>query len=421
MIQTIDLQSGVTLRCYKDRRFKQGCLSFQLVRPMEKAEAAMNALIPAVLLRGTVQRPDLRAITLHLDDLYGASVGALVRRVGDYQTTGLYCSFMEDRYAMEGDEILAPMVDFLRELLQELVLENGGFCEEFVRSEKKNLISTIESELNDKRAYAAARLLKSMCSADSFGIPRLGEKEWVEKIDARALYEHYRHILRESRIEMFYVGTAEPSRIADLAEKLLEGIQRNYVNLPSQMPFQDAGGQQVCEEMQITQSKLCMGFVTPITNRSEDFAAMQLLNAIFGAGMTSKLFIKVREKMSLCYSIGSGYYGSKGIITVSAGIDAHQEETVRREILRQLDACKEGNITMEELTAAREAVLSGLQTVHDSPGAIEGYHATAALSGLLYTLDEYREAIAGATLEDVTRAAKTIRLHSDFFLKGVGA
>ena len=117
MITTIELMSGVTLRCFADNRFKQGCLSFATIRPMCAEEAALNALIPAVLLRGTEKHPDLRTITLRLDDLYGASLGTQVRRVGDYQTTGLYCGFLEDRYALPGDQILAPMVDFLREVL----------------------------------------------------------------------------------------------------------------------------------------------------------------------------------------------------------------------------------------------------------------------------------------------------------------
>ena len=97
MPQNIAILPGITMRCRPDGRFKQGCLSVQLVRPMNKDEAALNALLPAVLLRGTEQHPDLRAITLRLDELYGASVGALVRRVGDYQTTGLYCGFIEPR------------------------------------------------------------------------------------------------------------------------------------------------------------------------------------------------------------------------------------------------------------------------------------------------------------------------------------
>ena len=117
MIQTTTISPGVTLRYVRDTRFKQGGFSFQLVRPMVREEAAKNALLPAVLLRGTRKSPDLRAVTQRLDELYGAAVSPLVRRVGDYQTTGLYCSFMDDRFALPGDQVLQPMLAFARELL----------------------------------------------------------------------------------------------------------------------------------------------------------------------------------------------------------------------------------------------------------------------------------------------------------------
>ena len=183
MIETTELLPGIRFHCCQNTRFKQGALSIQFIRPMKQEEAAANALLPAVLLRGTKEHPDLRAITLHLDDLYGASVSALVRRVGDYQTTGFYCGFMEDKFALAGDEILRPMVEFVGQLLLQPVLENGVFAADFVESEKKNLISTIESEKNDKRVYASAKLLKLMCKGDSFGLPRLGEKEgWPNRL-----------------------------------------------------------------------------------------------------------------------------------------------------------------------------------------------------------------------------------------------
>ena len=419
MTQTIELMPGVTLRCFPDRRFKQGALSFQLVRPMSREEAALNALIPTVLLRGTVKHPDLRAITLRLDDLYGAAVGATVRRAGDYQTTGLSCGFIEDRYALPGDKVLEPMLDFLRELLLEPVLEDGGFSRDFVESEKKNLISTIESELNDKRAYAMNQMLRAMCKADSYGIPRLGDKEDVAAIDAVDAYAHYQKILRESRIDIFYVGSAPAQTVAELVKPLFAGIDRSYVNLAPQTPFQDAGGGDLTEEMDVAQGKLCMGYVTPITNRSPEFAAMQVMNTVFGSGMTSKLFMNVREKMSLCYSIGSGYYGSKGLVTVSAGIDFANEQQTRAEIARQLDAIRQGDITADELTSAKEALLSSLRGTHDSPGAIEGYYATAALSGLDMTPEEYMDAVRSVTAEQVADAARKLLLHTTYFLKGV--
>ena len=418
MIETLTLIPGVTLRCCRDTRFKQGCLSFQLVRPMVREEASRNALIPAVLLRGTKAHPDLRSITEHLDILYGASVSTLVRRVGDYQTVGLYCGFMDDRFALPGDRVLAPMVDFLAELLLEPLTEGDAFCPDVVESEKKNLIATIESELNDKRVYAMGRLLKLMCAGDTFGLPRLGEKDQVAAIGPGELYAHYRRILRESPIQIFYVGSAEPQQVAALLGPLVEKLGERYVNLPAQTPFCGGPGTDAVEEMDVTQGKLCLGLTTPITNRCPEFPAMQLLNTIFGAGMTSKLFMNVREKLSLCYSVGSGYYGTKGIITVSAGIDFDKEAQTRSEILRQLAACQAGDISHEELTAAKEALLSSLRSTHDSPGAIEGYYATAALSGLGMTPAQYMAAVEAVTLDQVVAAAKTVTPHTSFFLKG---
>ena len=152
MVTTISVLPGVILRCYPDQRFHQGFLSIQFLRYMNREEAAMNALLPAVLLRGCRETPDMRAVIQRLDDLYGAGVNALVRRVGDYQTVGLYGSFIEDRFALPGDRVLEPMLDFLGQLLLEPVTEEGIFCREFVESEKRNLIATLQTERNDKRA-----------------------------------------------------------------------------------------------------------------------------------------------------------------------------------------------------------------------------------------------------------------------------
>lgn len=416
MIQIFPLLPGVELRCFRDARFKQGCLSVQLVRPMASGEAAMNALLPSVLLRGTRVHPDLRSITMALDDLYGAAVGPLVRRVGDYQTTGLYCGFMDERFALPGDRVLEPMTAFLKELLLESPLEDGGFLKEFVESEKRNLISSIECELNDKQVYSMSRLLKIMCREDSFGLPRLGEKEQVAAIDSPALYRHYRKILSESQIQLFYVGSGEPERVAELLKPLFDLPGRKPQALEPQSDLHHSTGEDVEETMEVTQGKLCMGFVSSVTNRRPDFAAMQVLNTLFGGGMTSKLFMNLREKQSLCYSVGSNYYGAKGIVTVSAGIDCDKKEAASEEILRQLDCCRRGDFTWEELNAAKQALLSGLRATHDSPGAIESYYAGAALSGLSWTPEEYMRQIQAVEPEQVRRAAQGLQLHTRYFL-----
>ena len=392
MTQIQNLAPGVTLRCIQDDRFKHGALSIQLLRPLSRQEAALNALLPAVLLRGCRGYADLRAVTLKLDDLYGASIGALVRKVGDYQTTGFYCSFTEDRFAMEGDAILEPLTAFAGKLLLEPLTEKVAFLPAVVESEKTNLISTIESNLNNKRAYAMEKLMRSMCGDDPFGIPRLGEKEDVAAITPQALYAHYQKILAESPVQLFYVGSQDADQVARLLKPLFPG--RQAIALAPQTPFRGGHPSETSEALSVTQGKLCMSFVTPIT---------------------------IREKLSLCYAIGSSYHGSKGILTVSAGIDFEKEMQVRSEVLRLLQDCREGKISDEELTAARETLRTSLESVHDSPGAMENFYASGALSGLKLSARQYMQQAMACTARDLARVANTLQPHSVFFLKGVKA
>lgn len=418
MIETIPLSPGVTLRCCRDARFKQGAFSIQLVRPMGWDEVSANALLPAVLLRGTNRCPDLRAVTKRLDDLYGATLTPMVRRIGDLQTTGLYCGFMDDRFALPGDRVLARILDFTREVLLDSPLAGGGFLPQFVEGEKTNLISAIESERNDKRVYAMGRLFERMCKGDSYGIPRLGTPAQVEAITPRSLRAHYEKILRESPLEIFYVGSAPAGEVAGYFRELFGGLPGNRLPLPEQKPLTPAAPGEETEILDVTQGNLCLGFVTPITGRDPEFAAMQLLNTLYGGGMTSKLFLNVREKKSLCYSVGSSYHGAKGILTVYAGIDPADKDSAREEILRQLELCRQGQITDDELTAAREALVSSLQTAHDSPGAIEGYYVSCALSGRSWTPEQHIEALSRVTKDDLVRAARTLQLHTTYFLRG---
>lgn len=418
MYQTLELLPGVTLRYIRATRFKQGCLTIQILRPMCAEESGLNALIPAILLRGCRDHPDLQRITERLDDLYGASIGTLVRRIGDYQTTGFYCGFIEDRFALDGDEILKPMADLVAGLLLEPIEEDDGFSQDFTESEKRNLISAIESERSNKGAYAASQLLKILCAGDSFGVPRLGEIPHIQAIDHRSALSHYRRILQESPIELFYVGSAELDTVASLLRPIFARFDRKFVPLPPQSSYRFSPGREESEIQQVAQAHLSMGFVTPITNTDPRFAAMQVCNSIFGSSMTSKLFMEVREKLSLCYAIGSGYYGSKGIVTVNAGIDTAQEQAAKDAIFAQLDACREGKITDAELAAAKESILSGLRSIYDSPGAMEAYFSTAAISGLSRTPESYSQQIRAVTADDVAQAARTVAYHSTFFLKG---
>ena len=309
----------------------------------------------------------------------------------------------------------------MTQLLLEPILEKGAFSQDFVENEKKNLISAIESTRNNKRAYANAQLLKAMCKEDPFGIPQYGEPEQVAAITAQSLYDHYQKVLTTYPVNIFYVGSAQPEKVAQLLKPLIHRLTGIRNPLPAQTPFTPCPGSHNREKMDVTQGKLCMGYVTDITIRDSRFAAMQVLNTILGGGMTCKLFMQVREKLSLCYDIHSAYHGSKGLVIVNAGIDFDREQQVREEIAHQLQLCQEGEFTPQELSAAKEQLICQLQAVHDSPGAIENYYATGALSGLNMTPAAYMEAVQQVTAQAVQEAARTLQLHTSYFLTGEDA
>ena len=419
MIQTIQLTPGVVLRHYPDKRFKTAVLSIQFQRPLCREEAALNALLSSVLLRGTAKNPDMRAITARLDGLYGASISPLMRRIGDRQTIGLFLSCLEDRFALPGDRVLAPCLDMVQEILLEPKLIDGIFDPEFVESEKKNLIADIEAELNDKRAYAATRMIRAMCDGDSFALSLRGEKADVEAITAQSLFDHYQKVLKTSPVELLFVGSADAEEVARELMPLAQAIAAAPMALPAQTALNlTAAPLEFSETMDVNQGKLSMGFTTPITNQHPDFAAMQVFNALYGAGMTSKLFMNVREKLSLCYYASSGYYGSKGIVTVSSGIETDNYAVAKAEILRQLSLTSAGEITEAELAAAKTGIISGLRSVPDSPGALENFYGTAYIADMRYDLESYIRAVEAVTAADVARCARTLQLHTVFFLKG---
>ena len=200
-------------------------LRVEKIRAAENRDPVdMSALIPCAPrdpneMLGEVVRaadhiadPDLRRITQRLDDLYGASVSPISRRAGDYQASGFYVSLMDDRFALDGESVLEKTLDFVTELLFDYPTEDGGFLKDFVEGEKINQIAAIESELNDKRVYAAQKLLETLCGQDPYGVPKMGTRQEVEAITPQELLRHYEALRRESPVEVYYVGAADPGR-----------------------------------------------------------------------------------------------------------------------------------------------------------------------------------------------------------------
>ncbi len=207
------LAEGVYLTFHPARKFKTSLLSAQFVTPLRWETASACALLPAVLRRGTVSFPDMGALSARLDTLYGARIDCTVRKKGENQCVGFVASLIDDSYAPGGERLLEPVAALLGELVCDPVTERGRFVPAYFESEKANLIDAIRSILNDKREYADNRLLREMCAAEPYGIPRLGDDKSAERVQPQKLYSLYRQLIGSSRLELFYSGSAGRERV----------------------------------------------------------------------------------------------------------------------------------------------------------------------------------------------------------------
>ena len=416
-----EILPGVYLTAVQSDKFKTGCFSLNLLRPMKKEEAAANALIPSVLLRGSETCPDIASISAKLDELYGASIGTLVRKKGEVQLVGFYCDYVQDEYVDE--PVFAPVMAFLAELLLHPRLENGIFPEAVVDSEKLNLENAMLSRINDKRTYAASQLIRTMCAGQPYGIPRIGEPEDLKNITAKSLYAHYRDLLATSRVELFYMGSLSPEAVAKVLQAALAELPRAEVFVPvGTTPVPAARPvQEKTERLDVTQGKLSLGFFTDITAKDPRYPALVLAATVFGGGATSKLFTNVREKMSLCYYASASFEKFKGVLSVSSGVEFSKLETAKTEILRQLEACKAGDITDAELESARGYLVSDLKIAMDSPGRLDDYYMGQILLEQDGTMEDLASAIARVTKQEAADAIQALRLDTIYALEGVTA
>lgn len=421
MTKNIELAPGVTLRAMQTDKFKTSCFSVNFLRPHCRQTAAADALLPSLLLRATERYPDIRSISMHLDELYGTGFGTLVRRKGEVKLTGFYADFIDDAFLPDGEAIFPAIIDFLREVLYHPLTEDGCFCAKIVEGEKQNLINAIEANLNDKRTYATVRMLEAMCGDEAYGTPRLGCAEDARAVTPQSLWEHYKTVLRTSRIEIFYAGRYSPEEAAAQFGKVFSG-ERGTDFVPVRTEVRRAAGEvkEIAEAMDVTQGKLVIGLRTGVTVSDPDYPALLLLNAVYGGCITSKLFVNVREKRSLCYYASASLEKYKGLMLVSSGVAFENYETAKQAILQELEACKNGEITGEEIEQARRYITFALRSTMDSPSRLDEFYIGGAVeSG--DDIPELIEKLNALTAADLQAAAQKLSVDTIYFLKGEDA
>lgn len=411
------IADGVFFNSIKDSRFKTMKISANIIVPLSEETASANALLCGVLSRSCKAYPDFTKLSKKLCSLYGANLNASVRKSGDRQILSISATGLDDRYAFAGESIAKELSMLLCSVIFEPNLNNNMFVESEVEQERRQLFDLIDSEYNDKRIYANGQLIKNMCANEVFGIKRYGTAEKIKEVTPSSLYDTWQNLLKTAIFEIMYIGDSTPDKAVEVFTEAFSKVERKPVELTNEIVRSADEIKHVTEEMDLSQSKLVIGFRTDCAVPDKEVNATRLMCAILGGTANSKLFCNVREKQSLCYYCASRYDMQKGILSVDSGVEGENLEKAEKGILKEVADMKRGEITDFEIEATKMAVINSFNSSNDTVSGIESWYSSQLLNGEFKSIEELSEEINAITKEEIIKAAQKLTLDTVYVLK----
>lgn len=420
-LQTIKVSNAVSLRAIQTDRFKTGVLTFTLLVPLSVRSTALHILLAGIMRRGTKSYPSVSLINRRLDDLYATDVEIRSAKLGKNLLLTITAEMLDPRYVPAEDDLLGGVIETVAELLFRPIVKDGGFDKKSVHQEIRCALDALDAEINNTRAYAVTKCTEWMNRNDPEYPTVAALRKHLEEADEHVLYEHYCSLLSSSAIDVFYVGSLPPEKVA---MKLARTLSESDISVPlAPLPLSAAtpcAPVDKVEKMPVSQGKLAMGFRTGIcaSSDSNDHVLALLLNELFGGSPASKLFLNVREKMSLCYYCSSSYSIYTGDMMVSSGIEVKNRAVAEAAIRQQLEEIRQGNVSDAEFHAAKQSLCNCYRQLYDNPLDLQAFYSARLLFGIQETIEEACERMEATRLEDVIALARRTVCDTVFFVEG---
>ncbi len=416
------IKEGITIHNIKTNKFKTNLYAVFIAMPLDRETVTKNALLAAILRRGTNNIKSQDQISKKLEEMYGASFDCGIEKTGDNHIMKFYLEALNEKFLPTKEELTKQCVDLLFDIIFNPLVENNGFKSEYVESEKKNLKQIIESKIDDKRRYSFERCVEEMFKNEPYGLYRYGYVEDLESITPESLYQYYNQMINECKIDIFASGEIEQEEINNIItsnKEIAKLKERNakYVPYKEQATPKHIKDVNVVEEhKQVGQGNLVIG-LSANSNIENARYITSVYNAILGGGANSKLFQNVREKESLAYTAGSTYRRQKDAIFIRCGIEIANYEKALKTIEKQIEDIKNGEFTDEDVNNSKELIISSIRSISAEQDTEITYYYGQELSEKFVSVDEYLEKINNVKKEDIKEVAKNMDVNTVYFLR----
>lgn len=410
-----NIADGIGYTTIIDPKFKTNIIQVMFMTELKKETVADNAMAIGIIGSSNSKYKNLSVLTDKLNELYGANINVDISKHGDIQKLSISVNTIHNRYALEGEDISSDILNILTDCIFSPNAVNGKFADEPFNFRKKDLLDTIESEVNNKRGYAILRANKEIFKGESSANTAYGTKASVEKVTAESTYKAYENMLKTSQIEIFFAGPEMNESVEKVLTERFNSIDRtpikcSFIN-PSKIKDEVS---RIEESLDVNQCKMVIALKTDYENTR----VMKFFNVLLGATAVSKLFTHVREEKSLCYYCSSNYDSFKRTLFIDCGIEENDIEETEKEILNQIEEMKKGNITDEEMNHALLSLKNSLKSIDDSLLSYIRWYFDGFIKGNIVDTKEMINVYSNITKQQIIDAANTLRLDTVYVMKG---
>lgn len=376
------------------------------VRTGSKHEQVSNRgvshFLEHLLFKGTKRR-SARQIAEEIEAI-GGSINAFTTK----EYTCFYTKVLAEHFARAAD-ILSDM--FFNSLMRP----------EDVEREKRVVLEEIKMYEDSPDELVHDLFVQSLWDGHPLGWTILGTKDSVSGLTAEIIRDYYRRRYCATNIVLAVAGNVSEEEVVARYGKLFSRLAREQCEEVS-IPKVVAQPRVEVIRRKTEQVHVCLG-TSGISQEDEDIYVLKVMNNIFGGGLSSRLFQRIREEKGLAYSVYSYHasYKDGGLFCIYVGTSPAQVEPVVRLIMEEISSLKKTGVTREELNRAKEQIRGNLLLgMENTANRMMRLGKTETCYGRVITVEEALARLAEVTEDRVRALAERLFRPEAFALTAIG-
>ena len=414
----MEIIKGVHLHFIQSEKFKTNKIKVRFSAPMSEKTIAGRVLTASMLETSNALYPTSQAFREKLANLYGANYSTSLSRRGLVHYLDINLSFVRDQFLSRKNMLADEMLDFLKASLFFPLSNGNAFDTKTFEIEKRNVLTDLEAEIENHFYHAHRELNNLFYDLPEMRIPRVGTIELVEKETAETSFAAFQQMLNQDQIDFFFIGDFNEIAVREKIQEFQFSEREQPLQLSYQQNYSNITREKL-EQRDVHQSivELAYHFSSQYGDRSH--LPLIVLNGLLGGFAHSKLFVNVREKESLAYTISSSFDIFSGLMRIYAGIDrANRTKTIAL-INRQILDLKRGHFTDEELEQTKNMLKNSILLAQDRQNTlIERAYMSSVLGKKFLSLEAWLKALENVSKADLIEAAQQLKLQAIYFMEG---